>query len=82
MESDAVVRMAREDTRWFAVAVVVLALVLFLALPLTALMYIEVATVKAQVRAEIRDLRKLKSEVERKQEDVANRRGDRIEPDQ
>jgi len=74
--------MAREDTRWFAVAVVVLALVLFLALPLTALMYIEVATVKAQVRAEIRDLRKLKSEVERKQEDVANRRGDRIEPDQ
>lgn len=63
MESDAVVRMAREDTRWFAVAVVILSLVLFLALPLAALVAIEARKTQAEVRSELRELRSLKKEI-------------------
>jgi len=63
VESDAVVRMAREDTRWFAVAVVILSLVLFLALPLAALVAIEARKTQAEVRSELRELRSLKKEI-------------------
>lgn len=82
MESDAIVRMAREDTRWFAVAVVILSLVLFLALPITVLMAIEVTTARAQMKAEIREIRRLKEELRKDIKDAANSRGDRSEPNQ
>jgi hypothetical protein len=55
--------MAREDTRWFAVAVVILSLVLFLALPLAALVAIEARKTQAEVRSELRELRGLKKEI-------------------
>jgi len=55
--------MAREDTRWFAVAVVILSLVLFLALPLAALVAIEARKTQAEVRSELRELRSLKKEI-------------------
>ena len=55
--------MAREDTQWFVVGVVVLSLVLFLALPLSVLIYIDTLKMKAEVRYEIKMLKKLKQEV-------------------
>ena len=50
--------MAREDTRWFIVAVVILSLVLFLALPMALLIYVD--NEKRLYRAEIRIEQKLK----------------------
>jgi hypothetical protein len=55
--------MAREDTRWFVVAVIVLSLVLFLALPLSVLIAVDTMKMKAQVRAELREIKQLKREL-------------------
>lgn len=78
--------MAREDARWFATAVVALALVLFMALPLTVLIAIDhlenKAKTKAEIRREINELKRLKEEVRKEVQDVANRRGNRSEPNQ
>ena len=60
----AIARMAREDTHWFVIAVVVLSVVLFLALPLSLLVYADAARLQAEVRYEVRQLKKLKKEVE------------------
>jgi hypothetical protein len=61
--------MAREDSRWFAAAVVALSIVLFLALPLAILISVDhleqKARAKAEIRKEIRDLKRLKEEIER-----------------
>jgi hypothetical protein len=73
--------MAREDTRWFIAGVVVLSIVLFFALPLSVLIYVDAARLQAEVRYEVKQLKKLKAEVKEKQ-DASNRRGDRSEPDQ
>ena len=59
----AIARMAREDTRWFVVAVIVLSLVLFLALPLSVLIAVDTMKMKAQVRAELREIKQLKREM-------------------
>lgn len=68
----AVTRMAREDTRWFVVAVIVLSLVLFLALPLSVLIVVDHMRFKSQIKAEVRtqgkELRKLKDEVKAAQD--------------
>ena len=50
--------MAREDTQWFIVAVVILSLVLFLALPAALLIYVD--SEKRMSKAEIRIEQKLK----------------------
>ena len=73
----AIARMAREDTRWFIVAVVVLSLVLFLALPLSVLIYVDTVKMQAEIRKEIKQLKKAKKE----SQDVAISSGNRIEPD-
>ena len=49
--------MAREDARWYVVAVVVLSLVLFLALPISVLVYIDTLKLQAEVRSEIKRLK-------------------------
>ena len=72
--------MAREDTRWFIAGVVVLSVVLFFALPMSLLIYVDTARMQAEVRYEIKQLKKLKQEV-KEQKDVTNRTGDRREPD-
>ena len=59
----AIARMAREDTRWFVVAVVILSLVLFLALPLSLLVLVETAKMKSDVQYEVRQLKKLRQEL-------------------
>ena len=56
--------MAREDTRWFIAAVVVLSLILFLALPLSFLIYVDTAKMQAEIRYEVRQLKKLQSQAE------------------
>jgi len=62
--------MAREDTRWFAVAVVCLSIVLFMALPVALLVIADhlkmKAEMKAEVRAEIRKMQKLGKELNEK----------------
>jgi hypothetical protein len=73
--------MAREDTKWFIVAVVILSLVLFLALPMALLILVDTERMKAEVRQEVRQLKKLKQEVKELQ-NVANRSGNRSEPNQ
>jgi hypothetical protein len=45
------------------------------------LAYVETLWMKAEIRQEAKELRKLKDEL-RKESNVANRRGDRIEPNQ
>ena len=60
--------MAREDTRWFVVGVVVMALVLFLALPISALVVVDYLKMKSEVQYELRQLRKLKKELKESHE--------------
>lgn len=57
--------MAREDTRWFVAGVVVLSIVLFLALPLSVLVVIDHLKVKAEIKAEVKEMRKLRDKLER-----------------
>ena len=58
--------MARDDTKWFVVGVVVLALVVMLALPITVLLVIDDLKMKAELRYEIHELKKLKKELHEK----------------
>ena len=66
--NSAITRMAREDTRWFVIAVVVLSVVLFFALPLSLLIYVDTARMQAEVRGEIKQLKRLKKELEQVKE--------------
>ena len=59
-----VAQMARDDTRWFVVGVVVLALVLMLALPITVLLVIDDLKIRNEVRYELRKLKKLEQRIE------------------
>ena len=60
--------MAREDTQWFIVAVVILSLVLFLALPLSLLVLVDTEKMKADVRYELRQLKKLEKQLKEQNE--------------
>jgi hypothetical protein len=60
--------MAREDTRWFIAAVVVLSFVLFFALPMSLLIYVDAARLQAEVRYELKQLKKVKSELKERNE--------------
>ena len=59
-----VAQMARDDTRWFVVGVVVLALILMLALPITVLLVIDDLKIRNEVRYELRKLKKLEQRIE------------------
>ena len=61
--------MAREDTRWFIVAVVVLSLVLFLALPLSMMIYVDTAKMQAEIRYEVKQMKKLRQELKKKEQE-------------
>ena len=67
-----VTRMAREDTHWFVVGVVVLSFVIFLALPISALIYIDHLRIRAEVPQEIRELKNLKSQLRKDLHERAN----------
>ena len=62
--------MAREDTRWFIVAVVILSLVLFLALPLSMLIYVDAARMQAEVRKEVKEMKRIRAELKSKKEET------------
>jgi len=64
----AVTRMAREDARWFAIIVVIMSLVLFLALPFSLLILVEAEKMKSEVRYEIRQMKKLEQQLKQKKE--------------
>jgi len=64
----AVSRMAREDTRWIVVGVVVLSIVLFLALPISMLVVVDYMKLRSEMQHEIRQIRKLKQELKGKNE--------------
>ena len=53
--------MAREDARWYVVAVVILSLVLFLALPISVLVYVDTLKLQAEVRKEVQRLKNEKA---------------------
>lgn len=55
--------MAREDTRWFVAGVVIMAIVLFLALPVSFLVVVDYMKLKSEMQYEIRQLKKLKKEL-------------------
>jgi len=61
--NSAITRMAREDTRWFIVAVVVLSMVLFFALPMSLMILVDTERMKAEVRAELKQMKKLRAEM-------------------
>ena len=60
--------MAREDTRWFIVAVVILSLVLFLALPMSLLVLVDTERMKAEVRQEMQQLKRLERQLKEQNE--------------
>lgn len=64
----AVARMAREDTRWFIVGVVILSIVLFLALPISMLVVVDYMKLRSEIQYEIKQIRKLKQELKGKNE--------------
>lgn len=67
-----VTRMAREDTQWFVIGVVVLSFIIFLALPVTALIYVDHLRIRAEVQQEIRNLKKLKQQLRKYQDERVN----------
>ena len=70
MGLSAVTQMARDDTRWFVVGIVVLALVILLALPITVLIVIDDLRLKAEIRQEMRQLKKLEKDLNEKNHSV------------
>jgi hypothetical protein len=58
--------MAREDTRWFIAGVIVLSVVLFFALPLSLLIYVDTAKMQAEVRYEVKQMKKLQKQLKEK----------------
>jgi hypothetical protein len=72
MGGSTIVRMAREDTRWFIAAVVVLSLVLFLALPLSLLIYVDTAKMQAEIRYEVKQMKRLRAEMKEQNEKTAS----------
>jgi uncharacterized protein (DUF302 family) len=62
--------MAREDTRWFIVGVVALALVFLLALPLSLLVLADDMKLRAEIRAEIKQNKRLRADLERIQQQL------------
>jgi hypothetical protein len=73
--------MAREDTRWFIAGVIVLSVILFFALPMSLLIYVDTAKMQAEVRYELQRMKKLESKL-KEQNNVANRSRDSSEPNQ
>ena len=65
-----VVRMAREDTRWFVIGVVALALVFLLALPLSLIILVDDMKLRAEIRAEIKQNKRLRADLERIQQQL------------
>jgi len=60
--------MADEQPRTFLVGLVIMAIVFALLMPLTVIMYIDILAVRATVRQEAKELRKLKEELRPKKE--------------
>jgi len=64
--------MARDDTRWFVVGVVVLSCALFIIIPVSVLIYIDnekrLGAVERRVDRKIQRLEKLQKELEKQKE--------------
>ena len=56
--------LAKEDANRFLAGLIVMLVVFALILPLTVIMYIDVLAVRAAVKEEVRQLKKLKKELE------------------
>lgn len=56
--------MAARDANRFLVGLIVMAIVFALLLPVMALMYFDLMDMKAQIKAEAKDLRRLKKEMQ------------------
>lgn len=57
--------MAKNDDGKFLAAIVILALVFCLILPVEIMMYLDIFEIRETIRAEAKDLRKLKKEVQK-----------------
>jgi type III secretory pathway component EscU len=62
--------MAARDANRFLVGLVVMTIVFALLLPVMALMYFDLMDMKAQIRAEAKDLRRLKKEMQQEIQQV------------
>lgn len=60
--------LAKEDANRFLAGLIVMLIVFALILPLTVIMYIDVLAVRAAVKEEVRQLKKLKKELETQKE--------------
>lgn len=60
--------LAKEDADRFLTGLIVMLVVFALILPLTVIMYIDVLAVRAAVKEEVRQLKKLKKELETQKE--------------
>jgi len=57
----------REDTRWFIVGVVVLSVVLFFALPMAVLVYVDSAKLQVEIRYEMNQLKRKQAAIEKRE---------------
>lgn len=60
--------LAKEDANRFLAGLIVMLVVFAIILPLTVIMYIDVLAVRAAVKEEVRQLKKLKKELETEKE--------------
>jgi uncharacterized membrane protein (DUF106 family) len=61
--------MANEEPNSFLVGLIIMAIVFALLMPLTAIMYMDILAIRATIRAEAKELRKLKEELTRKKKE-------------
>ena len=60
--------LAKEDANRFLAGLIVMLIVFAIILPLTVIMYIDVLAVRSAVKEEVRQLKKLKKELETQKE--------------
>ena len=68
MERDALSSMGNEQPGSFLVGLIIMAIVFALLMPLTVIMYMDILAIRATIRAEAKELRKLKEELKKKDE--------------
>lgn len=72
MERDAVDSMGNQEPHSFLVGLVIMAIVFALLMPLTVIMYMDIFAIRATIRAEAKELRKLKEDLKQLKKDKDN----------
>ena len=69
MERNGDTSMGDKESSSFLVGLIIMAIVFALLMPLTAIMYIDILAIRATIRAEAKELRKLKEELKQRKDE-------------